>query len=261
MNSEEFTAAFNYVKGIGAVDSTTRTPEQTQIALFWADGAGTATPPGHWNLIAQDVSKAQHNTLAEDARLFALLNIALADAGIVSWDAKYAFNFCRPITAIRNAGNDGNPSTTADADWTPLIATPPFPSYTSGHSTFSAAAAAVLAGFFGTDQVTFTSSGENPAASARTFTSFSQAAAEAGVSRIYGGIHWDFDNTAGLASGKAVGEYVISHVLRPDAAQNCDTIAVQSVDAGPSVIKKSPKRVHHRRMLEEREAFLFRRRD
>jgi hypothetical protein len=141
----------------------------------------------------------------------------LADAGIVSWDAKYTFNFCRPISAIHNADNDGNPNTTADADWSPLIATPPFPSYTSGHSTFSAAAAAVLAGFFGTDQVTFTSSGENPGASARTFTRFSQAAAEAGMSRIYAGIHWDFDNSAGLASGKLVGQYVVSHLLRPDA--------------------------------------------
>jgi membrane-associated phospholipid phosphatase len=234
MTSDEFTAAFNHVKEIGAVDSLTRTADQTQIALFWADGAGTATPPGHWNLIAQDVSKAQHNTLAENARLFALLNIALADAGIDSWDAKYTFNFIRPMTAIHNAASDGNPDTSADPDWTPLIATPPFPSYTSGHSTFSAAAAAVLAGFFGTDQITFTSPGENSGATARTFTSFSQAAAEAGISRVYGGIHWDFDNTAGLASGKLVGEYVVSHMLQPDdqvhlPGSNCDPAPLQSV--------------------------------
>src|SRR4051812_35748952 len=194
MSSDEFTAAFNHVKEIGAIDSTTRTAEQTEIALFWADGAGTATPPGHWNLIAEDLAKQQHNTLAGNARLFALLNIALADAGIVSWDAKYFYNFCRPVTAIRNADNDGNPNTSADADWSPLITTPPFPSYTSGHSTFSGAAAAVLAGFFGTDQITFTSVSENAAAGPRTFASFSQAAVEAGISRVYGGIHWDFDN-------------------------------------------------------------------
>jgi hypothetical protein len=128
MTSEEFTSAFNHVKEVGAVDSTTRTTDETQIALFWGDGVGTATPPGHWNLIAQDVAEAQHNTLQQNARLFALLNIALADAGIASWDAKYEYDFVRPVTAIRNAANDGNPNTTADANWTPLIATPPFPS-------------------------------------------------------------------------------------------------------------------------------------
>ena len=217
ITSDEFTAAFNRVKQLGSIDSTVRTADQTQIALFWADGAGTATPPGHWNVIAQDVAQAKHNSLAQNARLFALLNIALADAGIVSWDAKYTYNFCRPITAIRNADQDGNPATSSDPSWTPLIVTPPFPSYTSGHSTFSAAAAAVLAGFFGTDQITFTTGSENPAAAPRIFSSFSQAAAEAGISRIYGGIHWDFDNTQGLASGKLVGQYVLSHFLQPDA--------------------------------------------
>jgi membrane-associated phospholipid phosphatase len=216
MTSDQFTAAFNQVKEIGAADSTRRTVDQTQIALFWADGAGTVTPPGHWNLIAQDVAQARHNTLEQNARLFALLNIALADAAIVSWDAKYFYNFCRPVTAIHNAQSDPNPNTSGDADWMPLITTPPFPSYTSGHSTFSAAAATVLAGFFGTDQISFTTGSEHAAASPRTFTSFSQAAAEAGMSRIYGGIHWDFDNRQGLATGKMVGEYVLSQVLRPD---------------------------------------------
>jgi membrane-associated phospholipid phosphatase len=216
ITSEEFTAAFNQVKSIGSANSITRTQDQTDIALFWADGAGTATPPGHWNLIAADVAHQQHNTLAENARLFALLNVALADAGIASWDSKYFYNFCRPVTAIHNAAADGDPNTMPDADWSPLLTTPPFPSYISGHSTFSAAAATILAGFFGTDRITFTTGSENPAASARTFTSFSQAANEAGISRIYAGIHWDFDNTAGLATGKAVGNYVLAHSLRPD---------------------------------------------
>src|SRR5881394_354375 len=117
------------------------------------------------------------------------------------------------MTAIHNAANDDNPNTTADADWSPLLTTPPFPTYTSGHSTFSAAAAAVLAGFFKSDKISFTTQSENPAAHSRTFKSFSQAAAEAGESRIYGGIHWDFDNTAGLAEGKKVGQYVISHMF------------------------------------------------
>ena len=139
LTSAEYTAAFNEVKSLGSATSTTRTADQTQVARFWADGAGTATPPGHWNEVAQDVAREQGNSVAENARLFALLDIAEADAGIACWDAKYEYNLWRPVTAIRAADSDGNPATEADATWTPLLATPPFPTYTSGHSTFSSA--------------------------------------------------------------------------------------------------------------------------
>jgi hypothetical protein len=215
VTSPEFAADFNEVKSLGARNSTTRTAEQTQIALFWADGAGTATPPGHWNEIAQQLAIDQGNNLVENARMFALLNVALADAGIASWDAKYAYHCLRPVTAIRNAAGDGNDLTEADVAWTPLIGTPPFPSYVSGHSTFSAAAATVLAGFFGTDDLTFTTTSEGLPGVTRSFTSLSQAAEEAGRSRIYGGIHFEFDNADGLALGRAVGQYVLTH--SPDA--------------------------------------------
>ena len=214
ITSPEFAAAFDQVKDLGSAASTTRTAEQTEIALFWADGAGTATPPGHWNVIAQDVAEARGNTLAENARLFAALNVALADAGIAAWDAKYAFNLCRPITAIRNAAADGNDLTTADPTWSPLIVTPPFPAYTSGHSTFSAAGAAVLGAFFG-DEVSFATTREGLPGVVRSFDSFQDAAAEAGISRIYGGIHWSFDNTDGLAAGRAIGELVSARFVDP----------------------------------------------
>lgn len=214
LGSVAYTNAFDEVKAIGELTSLTRTPDQTQIAFFWADGPGTATPPGHWNEIAQDVSIQQGNTLAENARLFALLNLAVADAGIVSWDAKYEFNFWRPVTAIRAADSDGNPDTDADPDWTPLINTPPFPAYTSGHSTFSSAASAVLAALFG-DRVSFTTGSEHPLAGPRSFTSFSAAAQEAGLSRIFGGIHWSFDNSDGLATGAALGQFVADRFLLP----------------------------------------------
>src|SRR5207249_7315664 len=131
--------AFNEVKelgGDGVTTPTSRTEEQTLIAKFWADGAGTETPPGHWNTIAQDVALAQGNTLVQNARLFALLDIAVADAAICAWDAKYMDNFWRPVTAIRNADTDDNADTLQDTTWTPLLVTPNFPSYTSGHSTF-----------------------------------------------------------------------------------------------------------------------------
>jgi membrane-associated phospholipid phosphatase len=217
LTSAAYTDSFQEAKSLGAAASTTRTPEQTEIALFWADGDGTTTPPGHWNRIARSVAVARGNSLADNARLLALLNIALADAAIVSWDCKFKYDFWRPISAIRNADLTGNPDTIADPEWTPLIRTPPFPSYTSGHSTFSSAAAAVLAYFFGSDDVRFTSTSEGLPGVTRSFSSFSAAAAEAGMSRIYGGIHWSFDNTAGLASGRDLGIFVSQNYLRPRA--------------------------------------------
>jgi membrane-associated phospholipid phosphatase len=217
LTSAEYAASFNEVKEIGDRDSTTRTAEQTPIAQFWINGPGTATPPGHWNEVAQVVAVSQGNSLAENARLFALLNIAVADAGIVSWDCKYEFDLWRPVTAIRAADLDENPDTVADPEWTPLIVTPPFPAYTSGHSTFSAAAAAVLADFYGTD-IPFTLQSETVDADDRSFTSFWQAAEESGISRIYGGIHWDFDNVQGLQTGESLGRFVVDNFLRPRAS-------------------------------------------
>ena len=204
LDSAEYAAAFNEVKDLGRADSTTRTAEQTQIALFWNDGAGTSFAFGHWNKIAQAVAAEQGLGLVGDARLFALLNIATADALISSWDAKYAYNFWRPVTAIRAADTDGNPDTAPDPSWTPLLVTPNFPSYTSAHSTVSGAAAAVLTALFGADYH-FTVGSEGLPGVTRSFDSFDAAAAEAGQSRIYGGIHYQFDNVNGLAVGAAGG--------------------------------------------------------
>jgi membrane-associated phospholipid phosphatase len=212
LTSDEYTQAYNEVKEIGDVNSTTRTADQTQIALFWADAGSTFTPPGHWNEIAQTVSLRQGLSLATNAWLFMVLGVAEADAAITSWSYKFSDNFWRPVTAIRAGDTDGNPLTDADPNWTPLIVTPPFPATTSGHSTFSGAASTVLAGFFG-DHYAFTDRGDPSQAATRSYTSFSQAADEAGMSRIYGGIHWSFDNTSGLASGRALGQYVVDNFL------------------------------------------------
>jgi membrane-associated phospholipid phosphatase len=216
LTSAAYATALNEVKALGGDGTTTpssRTPAQTAIATFWADNAGTETPPGHWNTIAADVARARGTTAVENARLFALLNLALADAAIVAWDCKYVNNFWRPVTAIRAADTDGNPATTPDTTWTPLLVTPAFPSYTSGHSTFSAAAAAVLGNFFGTDQVPFTTGSDALPGVTRSFAGFAAAAAEAGQSRIYGGIHFQFDNQEGLASGRALGQFVSRNFL------------------------------------------------
>jgi hypothetical protein len=208
LTSSEYTRDFNEVKRLGGRNSRARTADQTLIAWFWDDGAGTCTPPGHWNLIAQVVARQQGNTLSENARLFALLNFALADAGMACWECKYKFRLWRPITAIRQADRDGNPDTAPDPDWESLLTTPPFPSYTSGHSTFSAAGAAVLAYFYGTDEVRFTVGSDGLPGHRRTYARFSAAADEAGLSRIYGGIHFECDNREGKAAGRAVAAQV-----------------------------------------------------
>ena len=208
LTSRQYAAAFNEVKSLGAAGSTTRTADQTNIALFWANGATTVTPPGHLNVLAATVSQQQELSLAENARLFAMLNVALADAAIMAWDAKFQTDFWRPVTGIRAGDSDSNPNTIADPTWTPLIATPPFPTYVSGHSAFSGAAAAVLKSFFGRDNFRFTLPSENPAVPDRSFTSFSQAAQESADSRLYGGIHWRFDNEDGLTAGQSLGNFV-----------------------------------------------------
>jgi hypothetical protein len=203
----------NEVKSFGSATGSVRSDDQTTIALFWADGTGTETPPGHWNSIAATVALSRGNTLLQNARLFALLNIAMADAAICAWDAKYTYDFWRPITAIRNADADGNDLTTPDPLWEPLIATPPFPEYVSGHSTFSAAAAVVLARFYGTDDIQFTATSDVMPAP-RAFPSFSAAANEAAASRLYGGIHFRSAIEDGLTSGTEIGEWVFAHLLQ-----------------------------------------------
>ncbi len=173
LTSKEYTADFNEVKVLGRADSSKRTPEQTIIAWFWEDGPGTATPPGHWNRIAQSAARSKGTTLVENARLFAVLNFALADAGILCWECKYKHRLWRPVTAVRGAADDDNPDTDADPDWHPLLPTPPFPSYVSGHSTFSGAAAAVLADYFGDDTKVTATSQAFPGMT-RTFPTFTR---------------------------------------------------------------------------------------
>ena len=207
LDSQQYAADYEEVKELGALVGSTRTEEQTEIALFWADGAGTETPPGHWNSIAQIIGAAQGNTLEENARLFALLNIAMADAAICSWDAKYTFHFWRPVTAIAFAEPELN--------WMSFIVTPPFPDYTSGHSTFSAAAATVLPLFYGTEDLPFTVGSDFLPDVYRSFPTCFDAAEEAAVSRIYGGIHFRSASEDGLQAGTSIGEWTVTHYLLP----------------------------------------------
>jgi hypothetical protein len=215
VTGKEYASEFDEVKRIGGRNSRARTAEQSIIAWFWDDGPGTCTPPGHWNQIAREASLHKKLLLPENARLFALLNIALADAAVVCWDCKYHFKLWRPVTAIREADRDGNPDTAGEAGWQPLLNTPPFPSYTSGHSTFSGAAATILEKFFGSDDMDFSVGSDGFPGQRRVFKGFAQAAREAGMSRIYGGIHYECDNREGLAMGKAVALEVFRTRLVP----------------------------------------------
>ena len=206
LDSERYAADYEEVKELGAAVGSTRTEEQTEIALFWADGAGTETPPGHWNSIAQIIAAAQGNTLEENARLLALLNIAMADAAICAWDAKYTFDFWRPVTAIAFVEPELN--------WMSFIVTPPFPDYVSGHSTFSAAAATVLPLFYGTEDLPFTIGSDFLPGVYRSFSTCFDAADEAALSRIYGGIHFRSASEDGLQAGISIGQWTFTHYLR-----------------------------------------------
>ena len=131
LTSAAYAAAVNETESLGAADSTTRTADQTQIAKFWADGTGTYTPPGAWNVIAEQVAQQQGDSLDQNARLLAELNVAEANAAIVAWNTKYTDNAWRPITAIQNADEIGNPGIVQDPNWQPLLITPNFPEYIS----------------------------------------------------------------------------------------------------------------------------------
>ena len=213
ITSAQYAQEVDQVEALGGVTSTVRTADETQAARFWSDLAGTFDPPGHWNQIAEIAALTSHANLENSARAFALVNIALADAGIEAWNVKYTDNTVRPVTVIRDGADGVNPQIVADPTWTPLWNTPAFPSYISGHSTFSAAAATALTSIFG-DNFAFTDPGDPTEDLApRHFTSFEQAAQEAGMSRIWGGIHFMSDNVAGLQVGGEVGQYVVQHEL------------------------------------------------
>ncbi len=213
INSAEYAQEVNQVEALGGANSAVRTAEQTAIARFWSDLPGTFDPPGHWNQITEIAAIKAGSDLEQSARAFALVDIALADAGIEAWDVKYTDNTVRPVTVIRDGADGVNPGIMADPTWSPLWNTPAFPSYISGHSTFSAAAAAALDSIFG-DSFSFNDPGDPTEGLAlRHFTSFDQAAQEAGMSRIYGGIHFMSDNVYGLQVGGEVGRYVAQHEL------------------------------------------------
>ena len=250
MKSQAYSAAFREVKrlgGDGVVTPTDRTAEQTHIGIFWAyDGTPSlCAPPRLYNQIALTVADVKKTDNVLDlARLLALVNVSMADAGIAAWESKFFYDLWRPVRGIREADagtgplglGDGNASTHGDMTFSPLGApasnlhgpnfTPPFPAYPSGHATFGGALFETLRNFYGTDRIRFTfvsdefngvtvgNDGQVRPFLPRTFDKLSQAEEENGQSRIYLGIHWSFDKTEGIAQGRKVADYVFENAFR-----------------------------------------------
>jgi hypothetical protein len=213
LTSAEYTADFNEVKLHGSVGSVTRTDDQTLSARFWATAS---SPTYQWNRLAVALGAERNTTLSENARILALLNVAIADACIAAWRGKHDYMFWRPITAIRNATSDDNPATIQDAEWTPLITTPPYPDYPSGLCGLAGAALAVLADYFGeTSSFVVDTDAAAMVGVSRSFPSFEAAANELVDARIVSGIHFRFADEDAIALGTDVANYVLSNVCLP----------------------------------------------
>ncbi|HKR22052.1 MAG TPA: vanadium-dependent haloperoxidase [Pyrinomonadaceae bacterium] len=215
MTSAQYANDLNELKEIGSVNSLTRTADQTQVARLWAN---INTPTNFllvWNNVARTVSVARAITTVERARLFALTNIALHDALQTTFASKFQHGLWRPITAIRRADEDGNAATTSDPSWSSLIPAPPYPSYAGNMAAIGTSQATVLALFFGRDDIRFEHTWTGAGGATRSYAGFGAMADEQARARVYGGIHFTFDNVAGQSVGTNVANYVFSKLMRP----------------------------------------------
>jgi hypothetical protein len=224
LKSGAYTRDFNEVKEIGALDSTTRTADQTAAAVFWQ-----FAPIALWNRLARDLAVRYHLDAADQARLYAMINLAAADGAIDCWNDKYYWSFWRPRAAIRGADTDGNPHTVGDPSWeslfapatatTPPLGTPPFPDHPSGHTCLSGAVLHTFASFFSTDKIEFTIlSGRSLSGvpiALREFDRFSEALREIIDARVWGGIHFRTADVQGGRLGKSVAQYLKKHYFWP----------------------------------------------
>lgn len=208
LDSEQYARDYNEIKEIGAVNSPTRTAEQTQIATFWL-----GSPVAIWSQPLAQLNAAHNFSLSERARIFALVYMASADSSIACWEAKYEYNFWRPQPAIRRGAEDGNDATTADPTWTPLFATPRHPEYPSGHTTNSTAMATILQKIFGDDPgMSVTSTITNIT---REWDTLSEGLDEVIDARVYSGLHFRTADEVGSKQGRQVAQFVWTHALRP----------------------------------------------
>jgi hypothetical protein len=218
LTSEHYADDFNEVKRLGSATSTERTPEQTQLARLFASVVSRTVHWGLWNHVARDTARSHGLSLAKTARLFTLLNVSIHDALQTSHTGKFIYGLWRPVTAIRRAEEDLNPLTQADPGWTPLLATPAYPSHPGNMACVGASAATALSLFYGTDAIPFHAvwlgSTGNPDVS-RAYGGFWQLAEDQADSRVYGGIHFSFENAASQESCVKVPEYVLARFMKP----------------------------------------------
>jgi hypothetical protein len=203
---------YNEVKDLGSLTNSKRTQEQTELAYFWAGNYLVV-----WNGVLSSLASAQGLNVGKSARMFALANMAMADAAITAWDTKFHYVFWRPITAIQNGDDDGNPKTTGDPAWLPLIVSPPYPEYTSGANNVTGAITRILRSFFGTNKVTFPVTTTVPQAvqQTRMYQRFTDAADDVVIARVYEGIHFAFSDSEARKQGESVAKWVFKHFLRP----------------------------------------------
>lgn len=222
-NTTEWATDYNQVKQYGKNDSTVRTSDQLQMGLFWAyDVFGYGPPLIMFNQILQRVGSYYTNTVSENAHMFALANMVMADAGIACWHFKYRYDLGRPVTVIRDSLSDSNPNTISDPTWTPYGApghskpnfTPPFPSYPSGHATFGGALFKLLQLLFDTDSLHINLQSDELPSVTRTFTSFTQMMNENALSRVYIGVHYYFDSSEGVDLGQRIATYTFRRFLK-----------------------------------------------
>jgi hypothetical protein len=211
VTSKRYAAAFDEVKRMGRSTNSDRTPEQTDLALFWYSNFLVL-----WEQALRNIAAANVHNIDDSARLFALTNLAMGDAVITAWDTKFHYAFWRPYTAIHEADNDGNPETISDPNWQPLANNPNYPDYTSGANNVTGAITRALALFFGTDEMTFTVATTYPLAvqRTRTYNRFSDAAHDVVNARIWEGIHFRFADVQARKQGRHVAQWVFSHFLR-----------------------------------------------
>jgi len=215
MTSSRYTASFNEVKALGAVNSAVRTADQTQVARLWAN-VGTPTNFLHvWNNVATTVSEAKELDTVSCARLFALINISLHDALQTTFASKFEHGLWRPVHAIQRADEDGNPDTEADPSWQSLIAAPPYPTYAGNMAAIGTSQATVLALFFGRDDIAYEHTWDGAGGATRWYPGFNAMADEQERARVYGGIHFTFDQEAGQSVGRNVGNYVFQNLMTP----------------------------------------------
>jgi hypothetical protein len=212
LDSNRYADAFNEIKVFGARVNSSRSLDQTNLALFWNSNFLVL-----WNAALRDIIAARVPDIQDSARLLAIASLAMADAGITAWDTKFHYIFWRPVTAVQEADNDGNPDTVGDPNWQPFINTPNYPEYTSGANNVTGAVTRILALYFGTDEMMFSVTTTNAASpeQTRTHNRFSDAAADVVNVRVYQGIHFRFADVIARQQGRHVAQWAFAHFLRP----------------------------------------------